>query len=737
MQFAVALPWWVLLLLVAAVGGVAWASYSGAIVPLTRGRRACLSLLRAVTLLLIIACLLRPVRVVPPDATSDAVVPILVDVSRSMRLGDAGGRSRIDAARDLLERGVLPGLAGRFRSEVWTFGNTLEKSAANTFNATDARSDLSGALRNVRERYRDRRVAALIVISDGGDTGRDEAATVVDAADVPIYTLGVGSTRLPLDFEVLDVSAGEAALTDSSIDLAVAAVSHGGTGPFDLRVLENGRPIDVRRVTPDGDGSPVREVFTVSPPRETTTLYTVEVPSSAGELVLENNRRSVLVEPPGRRRQVLVVEGAPGFEHTFMKRALAADPGMEVDSVVRKGRDAQGHATFFVQSTADRAPKLSAGFPDSRETLFQYDAVLLANIEPDALSRAQLEMAAAFVAERGGGLLVLGARSFDQRGLVGTPLEEVLPLGLSGRGNGIVRASARGGAVRAVSVTAEGLSHPVMRIGANADDTAKRWRSVPLLAGVAGLGAPQPGGQVLALVHAPDGSRPLIAVQRYGQGRSMIFTGEAAWRWRMQLPSADRTYELFWRQAARWLAAAAPDPVSIAAVDGVAPGEASTIGVDVRDDAFAPVTDADVSIRVTLPGGETKDVRSAMTDSRTGRYTGELRFEQPGIYRVAAEARRGSTVVGSSQRSILVGGTDREMADPRLNEDVLRRVARASGGQYLAAADVSRLADLVSGAGSQPAAPRLEDIWHNAWIFTIIVMLLACEWTLRRRWGLR
>jgi hypothetical protein len=45
--------------------------------------------------------------------------------------------------------------------------------------------------------------------------------------------------------------------------------------------------------------------------------------------------------------------------------------------------------------------------------------------------------------------------------------------------------------------------------------------------------------------------RPLVAVQRYGQGRSMIFAGEASFRWRMQLPSEDHTFELFWRQAAR------------------------------------------------------------------------------------------------------------------------------------------------------------------------------------------
>ena len=48
----------------------------------------------------------------------------------------------------------------------------------------------------------------------------------------------------------------------------------------------------------------------------------------------------------------------------------------------------------------------------------------------------------------------------------------------------------------------------------------------------------------------------------------------------MRLPSEDRTFELFWRQAVRWLAAPTPDPVSIAPVMGMASGDAAPIGSD-------------------------------------------------------------------------------------------------------------------------------------------------------------
>ncbi len=734
MQFAIALPWWMLLLIAIAVCAVAWGSYAGAIVGLPRRQRAALTTLRALTLLLLVACLLRPVRVMPPDSSSDVVVPILVDVSRSMGLADMDGRSRLEAARELLEREVRPALTGRFVPELWTFGDALEHADVAALTASAGRSDLSGALRALRDRYRERKVAAVVVMSDGGDTGAQDAAASVDAA-APVYAIGLGAPRVASDLEVLDVSAGEMTVADSSVDISVAAVNRGGAAPFDLRVLENGRPVDLRRVVPAADGGPVRAIFTVAPSRDSATLYTEEIPSAPGERVLENNRRSVLVEPAGRRRAVLMIEGAPGFEHSFIKRALAADPGLELDSVVRKGRDTTGAATYFVQAAEARAPRLASGFPQAREALYEYDAVILANVEADALSRPQLQMIADFVDIRGGGLLVLGAKSFVQQGFAGTPLEGVLPLRLTDRGGGVVRVSAQQDTRYGVTLTADGASHPVMRLGAGTG--AEKWSALPPLSGAASLGTLRPGAQALALVRMPDGPRPLVAVQRYGQGRSLVFTGEASWRWRMQMPSGDRTYELFWRQAARWVGAGAPDRVSIVAPPGLVPGNAAGIGVDFRSDAFAPVTDAQVSLKVTLPGGSVRDLRAAATDPQSGRYVADMRFDEPGVYRVSAAVEGGAPRARNSDRWLLVGGADLEMADPRLNEQVLQRIATASGGQYIAADRTSELSAMLRSVEPDAAAPQLQELWHNVWIFIAVMLLLSAEWVLRRRWGLR
>src|SRR5438552_6737735 len=291
------------------------------------------------------------------------------------------------------------------------------------------------------------------------------------------------------------------------VDVAVSAVAHGyGAAPIELRLLENGRAIDLRRVKPAAEGVPVSETFHVSPNRDVPTVYTVEIPAAADELVTDNNARSALVPAAGRPRRVLLVQGAPGFEHSFLRRAWSTDRGLQVDSVARKGRDDSGAETFYVQAAQPRANALLGGYPNTREALFAYDVIVLANVEPDLLTTQQLAMTRAFVGVRGGGLLVLGARGFQRQGLRDTALEDVLPLALADKNGGIVQVSASPGRNR-VALTAAGEDHPVMQLGTAAEplENAKRWAAVPPLASISPLGSPRPGATVLAVTGGTRG----------------------------------------------------------------------------------------------------------------------------------------------------------------------------------------------------------------------------------------
>ena len=114
--------------------------------------------------------------------------------------------------------------------------------------------------------------------------------------------------------------------------------------------------------------------------------------------------------------------------------------------------------------------------------------------------------------------------------------------------------------------------------------------------------------------------------------------------------------------------------------------------------------------------------------------------DQPGLLRVDVDARRDGAPVGEAHEWTLVGGVDREWADPRRNDGVLDRLARGTGGRLVAETRFAQLPALVAAAHAAAAAaapPEARELWHSPWLLLGLLAALGGEWILRRRWGLR
>lgn len=735
MRFGSPYPWWLVVVLIAVAAVATYRTYARPVIPLSLRRRGLLMGVRLAVLLTLLLFLAQPVRLEPVAATRP-IVPVLLDRSRSMAVADVDGGRRIEAAVALIRDRISPALGDAFRVELWGFGEAFEPLELATVRPEDRRSDLTGALDEVQTHYAAQPVAGIVVVSDGGDTGGEPT----HVAGPPVFTVGVGAPTVLRDREVLELTAGQATVAESVVDLSFSTAAHGfDQEPVTARVFEDGQPIRVLQVTPSRDGAVVRTTVPVSPKPQGATLYTVEISVDPTELVSENNSRSVLVQPPGRPRRVLLVEGAPGYEHSFLKRVLHDDAGIVVDAVIDKGQNDLGERTFYIQGVAERSRALSTGYPTTREALFRYDAVILANVEAALLRPPQLEMTVAFVSERGGGLLVMGARSFEGGGLRQTAIAALLPLALSDRdGAGVFPGSTLVGTPPRIAVTPDGARHPIMRLGDSLRATRRAWTSAPALGGIIPMGLPRRGATVLATAgDEGTAARPAIAVQRFGRGRTMVFAGEASWRWKMLLPSDDQTYERFWRQAARWLGAEAPERVTLRIDGGRAEGDPLDIDVVVADETFAPVTDAAVRVLVRDPNGDEREVSGSPVAGEPGRYVARLTPQRRGVHELTAVADDDTQQLGTATVAVLVGGADLELTDPRRHDPLLQRVAQMSGGQAVDADGIDALVGaLLAGAG-RSSPPAVHDLWDTVWGFFLVAGLLSVEWGLRRQWGLR
>ncbi len=730
MSFGYPLPPWAFAAAVALSVIVAWRAYTGSPLRLRSSQRAVLIALRSLVFVALVFLLLRPLGHGTP-VRQDATVPVLVDVSRSMAIADADGRRRLDHAVDLVANTIVPRLSG-YKVEIFRFADVVEPATADSMKEVSGRgTNLAGALAALSERTGGRGVAGIVVVSDGGDNASLPPEAHVRPGGPPVIAIGVGGEEIA-DREVRSIAASDPRMSEASIDLAVDVVSRNlGSEPFSVELTRNGRLIETRAVRPSDDGSPVRTVFAASVDTGSPVVYGVRIPEAEGEATAANNEAAIVVNPPDRKRRVLFVQGQPGFEHSFLRRAWERDPALEVDIVILKGTDGQGRGSFLITAPPARAVALSSGFPKTREALFAYDAVVVASAGWDFLSRGQAESLVEFVARRGGGLLVIGERSLEPAALGPTGLAEVLPVEVV-RTTSVTPARTD---ERAARLAAEGVSHPATRLAPRPDENEKRWRQLPPLP-VVPLGRPRPGATVL-LEGARSGAapRPLLAVQRYGAGRSMVFGGQASWRWKMARPSDDRTYETFWRQAVRWLVESVPQPVELS-VHSVEPGPAIDISVTVLDESFEPVNDASLVAEIAPADGDPRVVSIPLSGHDRGVYSLRVPLETPGLHRIEVNVSRGDKPFGSAGRAVIVGGADPEMIDPAADASVLLRLAELTGGTYLTA---ERASDVPAALGR--TAPirtaSLVDLWHTPWVLGLIVAMVTMEWVLRRRWGLR
>src|SRR6266542_6646223 len=145
-HFAYPFPWWLVILLAAAIAGAAYLEYRRPLSPLTRAQSATLVGLRVIVLTVLVLFLFRPIVIRPPAGSRDAIVPVVVDVSRSMRLGDADGQSRLARAVALIKTDLMPKLASHFAIETYAAGDGLTPVTIDHAAADARRTDLSGAV---------------------------------------------------------------------------------------------------------------------------------------------------------------------------------------------------------------------------------------------------------------------------------------------------------------------------------------------------------------------------------------------------------------------------------------------------------------------------------------------------------------------------------------------------------------------------------------------------------------
>ncbi len=702
--------------------------------------RIVLAGLRVAALALLGACLLRPALLVSMSVPQENILAILLDDSKSMLIRDADSLTRLEQVRRLFgdsAGSVVQRLSERYALRFYRFSETMERiDRAAALGGTGGRTDLAGALLEVRRDVAGTSLAGLIVATDGADNGgqsMSDPLLSLEAAKIPVYTVGIGQERFARDISLERIELPRSTLKGAVLLGSVALRVHGVAGETAaLTVEDNGKIVASREIAiPKGVESmtvPIR----ITPLEPGVRSIRVQVRPVRGEAVSQNNSRDAAVRVRDRREKILYVEGNLRPEFPFLRRAAAADSNLQVVGLQRTSKGK------FLRLGVDDSLELVKGFPTTRSELFQYRALILGTVEASFFTADQLRMIAEFVSERGGGLLALGGReSFGEGAFQGTAVADVLPVSFVNR----TADSAEAAVELGVHPTPAGLGNAALILTDQEETNATRWDSLPPLTSVNRLGGLKPGATVLleGRLSKGGGTVPVLAQQRFGRGRALLLGVQDTWLWQMHSSIAveDQTHETLWRQLLRWLLEDVPDRLEVSMnPEHPVPGQRVTVLAEFADSTFLRVNDASLQAEITTPENGTTTLPLDWGLAQDGVYSGSFVAATEGNYRVRVTGVRGRDSVAIEPEFVDVADRGADFLNAEMRAPLLQRLARETGGKFYTAATVGQLPDDVMYTESGVTVTESKDLWDMPVLFFGLVALLGTEWMYRRRRGL-
>ena len=742
-------PYLFFLFIVLIIIGV-WFTYFKTTRQLSMGWKSFFVGVRSCVLIILLFCLLRPVINTLQVSSQETYLGVLIDDSQSMSIEDVEGNITRRAAVEevLFDGGLLDELSNSFQVRSFRFDKETQRIAGiDNLSEEGTASSIGQALSYVNDQLNGLPLGGLVLISDGADNS--DVDPVIAAQDfgvrqIPIFTLGVGQENIPQDIGIVDVSAAKTVLEGSVFTVEVA-VNHQGYEGQEIELSINDGEIMVVSdvVTLGAEGVTRRFELELTPERPELIVYDLNVELQSDEIIDENNSYSFLVDNTEKAPlDILYLEGHPRNEYKFIRRALEGDNSLRLATYLQTGPEK------YYRQGIESPTELSGGFPTDKEELYQYEAIILGDIEESFFNADQLQMIEDFVAERGGGFLMSGMVDED---FVSTPIADMLPISLVEEN--FLPAHLRGGLRRGEHLTGElyyprvtnnGEFSPLLRLASEDAENRRLWQQLPELQGIYVTGRIKPGATVLVehpLLQYQNQAIPVIASQRYGSGRSISVATASTWRWQMMLPSGDQSHETLWRQLLRWLSVSAPERISIDFDrEFYNVGDEVNVTATVLNDEYEPDNDATLWMQTEDPLAALTDIPMEWDIEKDGVYRSSFTVEEEGVYSMlidVASAAGNAAADGSEKRAaFVVTPSLREYTNAEMDSGLLARIAEASGGAFFNLADST---DIVSAIEFTPNAYSREiqiDLWDRPWLLALLISLLCVDWIARRMNGL-
>ncbi|RUV23227.1 hypothetical protein [Mesorhizobium sp. M7A.F.Ca.MR.245.00.0.0] len=579
------------------------------------------SVFRFIALLALAAALFNPVFLNEEREPLKSVVALVVDRSQSQDIGDRTKQTD-EALAGLQQR------LGRFKQFDVRVVEAGKSEAAEERTETRLFGALEGAFRDVPPS----RIGGAIMITDGEVHDAPPGAPDFNA---PLHALITGNDH-EKDRRIRFENAPRFGLVGKPLDMTYRVIStENETGPVDVRVSVNGEQVAVEHATV-GQAMPLQ----VTIPGAGRNIVELAIDREPGELTDTNNRAIALIDGIRENLRVLLVSGEPHAGERTWRNLLKSDASVDLVhfTILRPPEKQDGTPINELSLIAFPTRELFV------EKIKDFDLIIFDRYQHrDVLPILYYDYISEYV-EKGGALLIAAGPEYaGESSIARTPLMSALPAMPTGE---VVDKAFY------PRLTELGQRHPVTR-GLDGSATEpphwSRWFRT--------IGVQNPEG---AVVMKGADNRPLLLLDRKGEGRVGMLLSDQGWLWARGFEGGGPHVQLY-RRIAHWLMKEPELEEERLTADG------RGMVLEIRRQTMA---DDPGPAQIITPSGKTLTVK--LEKSEPGVFLGSVETSEIGLYQVANGDLTALAHVGPVNSP--------EFADVISTESRLKAPAEATGG---------------------------------------------------------
>lgn len=687
---------------------LSWLAYRRSPVAMRVSRKLMLSGLRALFLILLGLAFLQPSIRISESQTVRRSLPIAVDKSQSFGIRDIGSdKTRVEIGQQVL-KDLTVSLGSELELPTYQFGGEVTALNSDTPIDADAPSTAIGdTIDSILAGHAGQPLAGIVLLTDGNSNhGRGLGQGV--KGDVPLYIVGIGATAT-VDASIRLLDAPPTVLAGDRVPVVVMLETQGLEGETgEVSLMQDG--IEVARRQIDFTGGEQSVPLEFLPVRTGAFDLEARVETPRQEVLTGNNSIRERIDVIDSSIRVLMVEQAPRWEFNYLQAMLLREPRVQLKCVL-----------FEADAEATResgSPYLEA-FP-SRADLFDYDLVILGDVDPDILTDAYQRLLIEYVSRAGGALVIVAGKRFMPSRYRYSSIKSLLPIGIA--------SSELDARVASDPLRMRPLGDdPMLILADDPGENASVWEALPPIFWKASVAGVKPGATVLAETDAGD---PLAVLQPYGSGEVFFLGTDNAWRWRRH--GGDRLHTRFWGQIIQRLAGSRLVERSRRASVQTdkrryRPGEQISIQATLRSADWQPLTQETVIANFRSGDGSEREIALRAVPGQPGDFQANAIADQPGTVQISIPEAREIRPVDLS-----IAGDNRELQALTVDIDRLQHLAESSGGRFFTVKDVADLPAAIQNRSATINRTRDAALWASLLFFIILLVPLTAEWILRK-----